>query len=736
MFGSRRRKTPVEIAVGAQMDKDERFVFKNTALYLHRHFSRYPSYDRETLTILCWVLGKKRETLGDFLLKKMPPMHREHFEEELGISRFDSEDFPDVLAQMIKRTRGRILKRVESLAMDLLKERIEELTHRGISGIEKNVMAVKDLFNLTDHEVEFCVFLFILTTHEIAESYFVRHLGCNGFSGVKFLLNILEMNPRELEDVLGGTLGKIDLYEMDHVDLRIRGDFLKLFMNPSSDNVLKNFFTPIPAGDIPLEWHFGMEKETELLLRLLQEKPRTSTHVMLYGLPGTGKSSYARGLAAHVEAPVYEIARDRENKTANRRAAILACINMTNAGQGSLIIVDEADNILNTSGAWFERGETQDKGWLNQMLETPELRMIWITNRIDCIDDSVLRRFSYSLRFSPFSRRQRIALWGNVLRQNQAKRHFRSADMVNFATRYDVSAGAIDLAVKKAVEMNPGSAKDFRSAVELALRAHQTLLNDGKELRNRESTERSYSLNGLNVKGDLTAMIGQLERFDEALRHRDRNDAINMNLLFYGPPGSGKSELARYLAEHLDREILCKRASDLLNPFVGMSEKKVAGAFSEAETKEAVLVIDEADSMLFGRDRAVHSWEISLTNEFLTQMERYRGILICTTNRLDDLDEASLRRFSYKIGFCNLSPEGNLIFYEKMLAPLIGPPLSQELRSTLSGLLNLAPGDFRTVRSRFAFYPRKSLNHNLLVETLKEESEFKRLHKNDKPVGF
>ncbi len=78
--------------------------------------------------------------------------------------------------------------------------------------------------------------------------------------------------------------------------------------------------------------------------------------------------------------------------------------------------------------------------------------------------------------------------------------------------------------------------------------------------------------------------------------------------------------------------------------WVGEGEKNIKRAFAEAESEEAILIIDEADSLLFNRDRAVRSWEISFTNEFLTRMERFRGILICTTNRVEDLDSASLRR--------------------------------------------------------------------------------------------
>ena len=124
-------------------------------------------------------------------------------------------------------------------------------------------------------------------------------------------------------------------------------------------------------------------------------------------------------------------------------------------------------------------------------------------------------------------------------------------------------------------------------------------------------------------------------------------------------------------------QIICKRVSDLQSKWVGESEQNIKQAFAEAEAEEAILIIDEADSLLFSRERAQQSWEISFTNEFLTQMERFKGILICTTNRLKDIDHASIRRFNYKIGFNYLKPDGNITFYQKLLAPLTNTPLDE-----------------------------------------------------------
>jgi SpoVK/Ycf46/Vps4 family AAA+-type ATPase len=170
--------------------------------------------------------------------------------------------------------------------------------------------------------------------------------------------------------------------------------------------------------------------------------------------------------------------------------------------------------------------------------------------------------------------------------------------------------------------------------------------------------------------------------------------------------------------------------------WVGEGEKNIKHAFQESEAEEAILVIDEADSLLFSRDRAIRSFEISFTNEFLTQMERYRGILICTTNRLKDLDHASIRRFNHKIEFGYLSAEGNVIFYRKMLEPLLTKPLKEANQNTLKKISNLTPGDFKLVRDRYSFYPHKELSHQDLIHSLQEEAMLKQVHCGYKPIGF
>jgi SpoVK/Ycf46/Vps4 family AAA+-type ATPase len=155
----------------------------------------------------------------------------------------------------------------------------------------------------------------------------------------------------------------------------------------------------------------------------------------------------------------------------------------------------------------------------------------------------------------------------------------------------------------------------------------------------------------------------------------------------------------------IDRPIQVERGSDLFSPFVGMTEQAIARTFERATRDNAVLLIDEVDSFLQDRTHARHSWEVTQVNEMLTQIENFPGLLIASTNFLDHLDPASLRRFDLKLHFDYLKPEQTrslLSSYCRSLA--LTEPDAEDL-AMIDSLETATPGDFATVARQHRFQP-------------------------------
>ena len=188
------------------------------------------------------------------------------------------------------------------------------------------------------------------------------------------------------------------------------------------------------------------------------------------------------------------------------------------------------------------------------------------------------------------------------------------------------------------------------------------------------------------------------------------------------------------MAEKLGKPIMVRKASDLLSCYVGQSEQNMAAAFEAARRDDAVLVIDEADSFLQKRSNAHQNWEASMVNEMLTQIENFEGVFVATTNCLEMMDEAVLRRFDFKIKFGYLdSDRAQKLFklYAKALCPK--KRVSAGLLEAVSRLRQLTPGDFATVTRQARFAPVAT--PEALLERLQKECAVKEGHSH-RPIGF
>ena len=158
---------------------------------------------------------------------------------------------------------------------------------------------------------------------------------------------------------------------------------------------------------------------------------------------------------------------------------------------------------------------------------------------------------------------------------------------------------------------------------------------------------------------------------------KSKKQGVDARIIFYGPPGTGKTVTAYSLAKSLKRQILSFDCSKILSMYVGESEKNVRKIFdtykelTEKTRTEPILMLNEADQFLSARSSGTGSSAEQMHNQmqniFLEQIEAFKGVLIATTNLLENIDVAFSRRFNYKIEFKRPDREQRRELWRKML---------------------------------------------------------------------
>jgi SpoVK/Ycf46/Vps4 family AAA+-type ATPase len=161
----------------------------------------------------------------------------------------------------------------------------------------------------------------------------------------------------------------------------------------------------------------------------------------------------------------------------------------------------------------------------------------------------------------------------------------------------------------------------------------------------------------------------------------------------------------------------------------------MAAMFREAEAEKAVLLLDEADSFLQDRRGAQRTYEVTEVNEMLQGMERFAGIFVCTTNLMDRIDQAALRRFAFKIRFRPLTlPQRERMFVTEALGGEAGR-LGADARARLAKLEHLCPGDFAAVKRQVEILAAQ-LSPEEFLEQLEAEHRIKPEVREARSIGF
>ncbi|HET7835230.1 MAG TPA: AAA family ATPase, partial [Variovorax sp.] len=580
--------------------------------------------------------------------------------------------------------------------------------------VEKNIDALAGLLQLNKAERALLLYGTLARYQRDLRSLLVEFKVNNAPEAYAAIAEVAGVNASEVGEALraGSRLERIGLVEnlisehniTDLADLmKVSEKLPPVLMREYRDrNELMAVFTrPSAKSSLSVHDFSFVEDEARMLVTLLRAavaRKEPGVNVLLYGPPGTGKTELAKVVAQAAGLELFEVEyADRDgNSLSGRdryRSLQIAQVFLKGSEQSALLF-DEVEDVfppISTEAAQLmaraeqipspASGSVSGKAWVNQILESNAVPTLWVTNRIEQIDPAFRRRFAYHLELKsppPGAREQ-------LVRKTLEGVSVSEAFTAKLAGRKGLTPAQIRTAVRFA-ELAMTEGGSVENLIERQLKNADLALGTPDALGARRSVT-TYDLDMLNVETRF-----EIPRIVEALKARGHG-----TLCFYGAPGTGKTALAEHIAKAIGRPLIIKQASDLMSKYVGETEQNMAAMFKEAEAEKAVLLLDEADSFLQDRRGAQRTYEVTEVNEMLQGMERFDGIFVCTTNLLDRLDQAALRRFTFKIKFMPLTGEQReRMFVTEALAG-DAAQLTHEIKLRLARLPQLCPGDFAAV---------------------------------------
>jgi SpoVK/Ycf46/Vps4 family AAA+-type ATPase len=601
--------------------------------------------------------------------------------------------------------------------------------------VQKNIEALAGLLQLNPAERALLLYGTLARYQRDLRGLLVEFKVSSAQEAYAALAAVAEVDARELSEALrvGSRLERVgmvenlisehnitDLADLMKVSEQLPPVLMREYRGPS--DLMAVFTRPASKSElVPADFGFVAE-DVQVLTTLLHnavQRRSAGVNVLLYGPPGTGKTELAKVCAQAAGLELFEVEyadRDGNSLSGRDRYRSLQISQVFLKGSPNVaLLFDEVEDVFppisSDAAQWMARldnsaadapvsSSVSGKAWVNQILETNPVPVVWVTNRIEQIDPAFRRRFQYHLHLKspPPGAREAVVqrtLSGIAVGEGFAARlasrkgltpaQIRTA--VRFAQLARPSVPAAEAAA--AAGTDAASVHDLEALIERQLRqADAALGSDAGPERGARETVTQYQLGLLHIECRF-----ELPKVIEALKRRGHG-----SLCFHGPPGSGKTALAEHISTSLGKRLLVRQASDIVSKYVGETEQNMARMFEEAQQDEAVLLLDEADSFLRSRRLAERSYEVSEVNEMLQGMERFGGIFICTTNLFEELDEAALRRFTFKIRFGALKPAAReQMFVNEALAG-DASRLRTEHQQRLQALDQLTPGDFAAVK--------------------------------------
>lgn len=584
-----------------------------------------------------------------------------------------------------------------------LRDRLRDIERgaRSSSLPSDNATLLGRLLGLRPAEIEVLAFTIALETDEALRECFAE-LRVRTHRGVcTKLARVLGLRTRQVERALApnGRLRSVPVLHFVRADMPEQGPLAlshalqEVLVQPlaSERDLLKQFLTPVSEVSLGIEDYPHLSADIDLLVRYLRAvlaRGQRGVNVLLHGSPGTGKTALARALAHAVGAELHEVNLEDSDQDAHEGAARLNAYALSQrflrSRKNTLLLLDEVEDIFPKHShalLGYRSGSVLTKAWTNRLLERNAIPTFWVSNAIEQIDRAYVRRFDFVLEVGQPPRRVRRG----VLDRHLSGLRLRADYLDELAEIAALSPAHVQRAASVVRLIAAAVGGDAESDVERLVHNNLRAFDPAALRARRRPSTFVYDTSLLNARIDVATLAAGLRRHGQG------------TLCFYGPAGTGKSELARHLAREAELPVLEKRASELLGKYVGETEQNIARMFDRAREEGALLLIDEADSFLAERAEARQSWEVTQVNEMLVQIEQFEGVLVCTTNLVEHFDRAALRRFALKVGFDYLTREQARALLSTTLATLGAEPAAGACLAELDRLRVLTPGDFAAI---------------------------------------
>ena len=528
--------------------------------------------------------------------------------------------------------------------------------------------------------------------------------------------DMLGISSKEFSTMLRSDQ-KIKTFDFIDNDLDYNCSLDECIENESIEPYFSDLLKPIDCDKAYALDSFSIKQDSlEICTDLLNGNNPVS--ILFYGKPGSGKTELAKAVCKNTGKKVFIFKNEAETEGRPILGRLVCLLSMDR--NDSILIVDEADSLIKTLDfSFFGPIPTKTKGTINKMLENNRDKVIYIINHQQQIDESTRRRFTFSLKFEAMPAAQLRSIAKSKIAPMELSDNTKDQILQMF-DKYKLTGQSVDNIVKTIEGMECKEEETLLRKVQIVMKENSLLLNGKSKMRDTVKAE--YDPKVLNASMDplkIIEMVQNAAKFAE----KEKGSESGVRMLFYGLSGTGKTELARYISEQLGKQIILKRASDILSCWVGENEQNIRDAFAEAEAADAILLFDEADTFFYNRNQAQRSWERSTVNEFLTQMEEFSGILICTTNLRNIMDPAMQRRFHIMVEFKPMKFDGIKTMLERYFPAY---HLSNKEIEELEDSESVTPGDFGALSSRIRFMNQDDINSTYILEELKKMQEEKK----------